>query len=106
MDRDVRGVSWPTNGPGTERLADLSVGALERAARTFPEATGLGWDKMHPGVLLRCSPSVLRALVLLFLALEAAGEWPGNIGIVLVCLLPKPDGGWRPIGLLPTLVRL
>ena len=49
---------------------------------------------------------MLRALVLVLLAVEAAGKWPNSVGLVIVCLLSKPDGGWRPIGLMPTLVRL
>jgi hypothetical protein len=36
---------------------------------------------------------------------EVLGMWPSVIGIVLICLIPKTDGGRRPIGLLPTVVR-
>ena len=38
--------------------------------------------------------------------IEALGEWPALLGIVLICLIPKTDGGRRPIGLLPSLIRL
>ena len=37
---------------------------------------------------------------------ETAGDWSEAVGIVMIALLPKTDGGWRPIGLLPTLVRV
>ena len=73
---------------------------------TSPDASGLGWDKMHLKALLRCTASMLQALVIIFMAIEMAGQWPDNIGIVLICLLPKTDGGLRPIGLLPSLIRL
>ena len=37
---------------------------------------------------------------------EAEGQWPAAIEMVIICLLPKPDGGFRPIGLLPVLPRI
>ena len=40
------------------------------------------------------------------MAIESRGEWAEIIGVVIICLLPKPDGGFRPIGLLPTLVSV
>ena len=40
------------------------------------------------------------------MAIELHGEWPALIRLIMVVLLPKPDGGRRPIGLLPTVVRL
>jgi hypothetical protein len=46
------------------------------------------------------------ALVRIFILAEVLGKWPDLIGIVLICLLPKLDGGRRPIGLLPSMVRL
>ena len=37
---------------------------------------------------------------------EAGGCWPRKLFTVLVVLLPKPDGGLRPIGLFPSLIRV
>ena len=37
---------------------------------------------------------------------ELMGVWPAAIGEVIIALLPKSDGGKRPIGLFPSLVRL
>ena len=96
---------WPANccGPALE---DISVPLLREAASTFPASTGLGWDKLHPRAIARCSDGALAALARIFLLAEAIGRWPAQVGIVLICLLPKPDGGRRPIGLLPSLIRL
>ena len=79
---------------------------VERQCRSFAVGTGLGWDRLHPRALLRCSQYALKALVRIFIAAELAGKWPQHIGIVIIALLPKPDGGRRPIGLFPSLVRL
>ena len=48
-------LNWPAEESDSEQLATLTVEVLSRAARTFPEATGLGWDKSHPKALARCS---------------------------------------------------
>ena len=95
---DLPSLQWPEDDQERIEMAQLSVEVVARAAKTFPEASGLGWDKAHPKSLLRCSEGVWTALVMLLVAIEAAGEWPRNIGVVLKCLLPKSDGGLRPIG--------
>ena len=38
--------------------------------------------------------------------MEEEGRWPDDINPVVIVLLAKADGGYRPIGLFPTLVRL
>ena len=48
----------------------------------------------------------LRALADLLNACEATGTWPERWRLVLIVLLPKPDGGRRPIGLFPAVIRV
>ena len=48
----------------------------------------------------------VRAVIRVLILAELLGEWPSAVGHVLVALLPKPDGGRSPIGLLPMLVRV
>ncbi len=97
-------IRWPTD-PGPQ-MTQFVVQQLLMAAMTFPEATGLGWDNLHPRALARLTSSLLRRLVTVILAAERLGRWPSSIALVLIALLPKPDGGLRPIGLMPMLVRL
>ena len=40
------------------------------------------------------------------LAAEALGTWPAAWHLVLIVLIPKPDGDRRPIGLFPTAIRI
>eukprot|EP00973_Karenia_brevis_P036121 4981213-Karenia_brevis.AAC.1 len=89
-----------------EQLPAMAVQHLREACFTFPHQVGLGWDKLHPRALARCSDVVLGLFVQLLLAAEALGRWPVCIGVILIVLLPKPDGGRRPIGLFPTLIRV
>ena len=47
----------------------------------------------------------LQLLAKFLMLLESGGYWPGQLE-ALVCLIPKSDGGRRPIGLLPALIRI
>jgi len=96
--------------PWPEQLGALlptpTVDDLIGACCTFPAGTGMGWDGLHPRALARLPEAVLHALMCLLLTAESIGHWPAAIGPVLIALLPKTDGGLRPIGLFPTPVRV
>ena len=79
---------------------------LLHACSTFPNHTGLGWDRWHPKVLLRLPRSTLQMLVILLAQCEEEGKWPQTMALVLIALLPKGDGEFRTIGLIPTMARI
>lgn len=79
---------------------------VRAAAKSFPTETGLAADNISPRALLRLSSEALEALAALLNKIEAVGTWTPALDPVLVVLLSKPDGGFRPIGLFPTLVRV
>ena len=103
VGEEVDEVKWPDDG---EVPLELAEHVLLKAATSFPDHTGLGWGGMHPRVLTRISKPLLRWVVAVLTCCEKAGLWPEEIALVLIALLPKPDGGLRPIGLLPWLPRL
>ncbi len=86
--------------------AALQVDVVRRSAMSFPAHTGLGCDNIAPRAIARLSFSLLCWLCNLFAAAERLGQWPGLFRLVLIVLIPKSDGGRRPIGLFPTLVRI
>ena len=43
----------------------------------------------------------MELLIKVLLRAERTGKWPTKVGIVAIVLLPKEEGGYRPIGLLP-----
>ena len=94
---------WPEE---LEELEPLTVQQLQQAARTFKTGTGLGWDRIHPHALLRLPTGLLQWLCRILNNAERSGSWEVAIGIVMVVLIPKGEGGLRPIGLLPALVRV
>ena len=63
---------------------------------------------MHfaPRAIARLSANAHHALACILLAAEHSGDWPATIRFVLTVLLPKTDGGRRPIGLFPTPIRI
>ena len=87
-------------------LSTLTVQALRQAALSFPPGTGLGVDNIAPQAIARLSVQALLALSALFSAFELRGSWAAILNLVMIVLLPKNDGGLRPIGLFPTLVRI
>lgn len=95
---------WPP-GPGPPPPA-FTLADLKSALATFSPGAGLGWDDLHPRALLRLSDATLQRLVDGIQRCEAEGRWPTSAGLVIVVLLPKPDGGFRPIGLLPLIPRV
>ena len=84
----------------------LLADALLAAANTFPTDTGLGWDRLHPRALNRLSRGLLLWICAVLHQAEISGNWPKAAELVLIALLPKTDGGYRAIGLLPFLPRL
>ena len=49
---------------------------------------------------------MLEELAALFMLAEDTGDWSTALPLVLIVLLPKDGGGFRPIGLFPTLIRV
>ncbi len=79
---------------------------LRLASRRFHPCTGIGADLFRPHWFAWLSDPLLAAIAKLFMRIEAAGRWPGQLMVTMVHLIPKESGGRRPIGLVASLVRL
>ena len=82
------------------------VHALKAAAASFPLQAGVGADSIAPRALLRLSDDALNALASFISKIEQCGECGDALDLVLIVLLAKSDGGLRPIGLFPTIIRV
>ena len=89
-----------------QALQELLPNAVEMAASSFPIGTGLGADNISPRAVTRLSAGAMIALATLLMAFEGLGSWCDALDLVLIVLLPKQDGGLRPIGLFPTIIRI
>ena len=95
-------IEWPDE---TDTLPPICLRRFKAALFTFPSNTGLGWGGIHPRALLRLPDEVLYRWIALMRTCGQLGVWPESMGVGIIVLLAKADGGWRPIGLLPHLVR-
>ena len=84
----------------------MMLHALKSAAASFPLRTGVGADNIAPRALLRLSDDALTALAALMMKMERVGHWSKELDLVMIVLLDKADGGRRPIGLFPTVIRV
>ncbi len=105
VGHDLPKPEWPRH-TGSRALPRPSRQQMRAALRAFPAGTALAWDGLHPRLVARLSDTRIDELITLMMTAEATGTWPENIGFVSVVLLPRPDGGFRPIGLFPLLVRV
>ena len=100
---------WPTDMPVLPALSDkLPVPTAQEftdAMLTFPANTGVGADNIAPRALARLPSMLIEALINMYVAAEMLGYWPECTVLVLIVLLIKAEGGFRPIGLFTTVVR-
>ena len=92
--------------PWAAELPALTGKDLRKVGSQLSRNTGLGIDQFNPRWFVWLSDDLLDSFALLLMALERLGLWPEQIDQILIALIPKPDGGRRPVGLLPTLVRM
>jgi hypothetical protein len=83
----------------------LTADRLRNAARSFKKGTAQidGWKPCHIGEL---TDGTLALLGRLLQVAEAVGQYPKAGQYVMTTLIPKPDGGLRPINLFPAVFRL
>ena len=77
-----------------------------KAKNSKPQLQISGFVIQNGVALLRLSNESLDALATILTTIEHNGDWPDFTKLVMTVLLPKSDGGLRPIGLFPTLYRV
>ncbi len=113
-ERDKWHKLWCPPGVAREKLTWAAATQLERpsvemfrrAARRIPRTTGIGVEGILPADFDALDDAGIDACVDVMMACEAIGFVPEPIALVLVRMIPKRDGGRRPIGLLPSLYRI
>ena len=82
---------WPADMG--EDLPRILREELIEAARTFPNHTGLGWDRLHPKSIERMSNGTVDLLVKTLLKCEEDGEWPEAVALGHHCTASQ--NRWR-----------
>ena len=95
--QEIEEVAWPrTVG---EEVKTITIEMMEQAARTFPDRTGLGWDGIRPKAPTRLLEGLKAKLVRVLNGAEEQGKWAELGQEVMVGLLAKPQGDFRPTNL-------
>ena len=80
-------------------IAEIDEEMVEGAAKQFKCKTGVGCDACHPWCVATLSSAGKQAYARLLNECEAAVTWPTVIACIHYLLIPKAEGGERPIGL-------
>lgn len=91
---------WTDSGPPP--CAD----EVRAAAKSFPWKTSPGVDGVHVRQVSWLSDGVLTVLGKVYGIIAGSGIIPGPMAVVTNPLIPKPDGGRRPIGAYGAHLRL
>ena len=87
-------------------LTEVTVADFRKTARSLTQDTGIGADGLHPHSLALLSDIGVDRILRMFTLIERSVIWPSRLSHVWYFLIPKLHGGLRPIGLLPTMVRV
>ena len=102
---DVADVDWHTLVAGTS-LPDPTIDELRHVGRTYSAFTSLGRDDLPPRHVCSASDDCLRTFIALIRAMFRLACVPTSLALLIIVLLPKPDGGNRPIGIFATCIRI
>ena len=92
--------------PSPVDLPTITETDVAEAAATFKRATSVGAGDFPPRLVASLSSPLRRCIATFLNEVERIGERPAAIAAALIHLIPKPSGGRRPIGVLPSIVRL
>ena len=74
--------------------------------RSYRWSTAIGADHWAPRSLGMLTDHLIQVLMELCAAMILNGAVPSQFSLLLVVLIPKTEGGERPIGIFPTISRL
>ena len=92
--------------PDRESFEEATPEQLKEAANKFAVGTGVSADGTHPRHFGMLSQGGLQTLSLIIVAMESIGMLPKPLRFLLMPLLSKPAGGYRPILMQAGLMRL
>ena len=87
-------------------LGPIAVSKVRSICKAYKQHTGLGVDQWHPRHWSWLSDAALEALDSNLRLAEVRDRWPYQVWATLIFLVNKEDGGGRPLGLLPTPIRV
>ena len=112
QNTEMQGADRPWEVPSTEDASELPQLAVEgptgfaAVVSSFKPETGIGVDAIHPSAWSRISDKGKHLFTGLLHEVELTLTWPAQIQTLIYFLVPKTPTGERPIGLMPSIVRV
>ena len=103
---DTPTAPWRDTDIEIPMLPPITVENLRKASNSFNPDTGIGCDGFPLAAIATLSDQLLECIAMFLNYVERTGYWPEAIATALIHLIPKADGGRRPTGVLPTIVRV
>ena len=97
------------NGEDKAALPQLEVegpSGFDAVVGSFRAKTGIGVDAIHPSVWSRISENGKQSYTVLLNDVERTLTWPAQIQTLIYFLVQKTLTGERPIGLMPSIMRV
>ena len=79
---------------------------IRRHALSFRTSTSFGSDSVHPRQVALLSDGVVLSLIRLYALMLPSRVVAATFAIIIIRLIPKADGGDRPIGLFTAVLRV
>ena len=112
QDKEMQGADRPWEVPSVEDARELPQLAVDgpvgfaAVVGSFKPKTGIGVDAVHPSVWSSISGKGKQLFTDLLHDVELTLTWPAQIRTLIYFLVPKTPTGERPIGLMPSIVRV
>jgi ribonuclease HI len=90
--------------PLVQPTDSIDAEEVKEAAQTFRYNTGQNWDRVSPRFIALLPEAARQWIAKILNQCECEGKWPKASNRVV--FIAKREGGLRPIGLLPVLIRL
>ena len=87
-------------------MVQLTTDSFTAVCVRFRKGTGIAVDWWHPRHWAWLSPEACRAFVALILYISRHLQWPSQVKLLNYFLTMKKDGGFRPLALMASLVRV
>ncbi len=87
-------------------LARLSPQEIRSASLSFSRKTAMAYDGWHVRHFSLVSDEGLKALAILYEAIERSSRWPSQVTLVTTPMIDKPRGGHRLVGKLAAAYRV
>jgi len=106
VDGKLNSIEWPPIADNLFQGIFEDVAQIRKVTSTYKANTSVGTDFMHPRHFGFLSDHNIGAFIWVAKVMVTFGYTLDSICVLLISLIPKREGGERPIGIFPSFVRI